>query len=156
LGQQSFLLAISDYNFRGGFYKLDGLHCFRFEFEADNFRGSINSDGAVSLHTGTLADTFLWKVLSDIGQERKIEAPDSAPAVQWMLEYVKDFYETYGQDAYHGREAASFLHTLKDYYKYQSESRFADGYCSAVSCFWPAACFEIFGERRDYPYRFMY
>lgn len=155
LGPQNFIRVVTDYNPRGTFYKQDSDHCFTFEFEAPGFQGTINSDGAVTLHRD-LAATFLWKVLTDIGQQKRLETVDGTDAVEWMLSYVRDFYNQYGEDPYYGREAESFVGGLQDFYRYEKESRFSDGYCGAVSSFWPAACQDLFGERRVFPYRFMY
>lgn len=128
---------------------------FSFDFEAGEFRGTLGCDGDIMLHTN-LEEAFLWRVLTDLGQTSKVDKVDSFNAVAWMNGFVEDFYKRYGPNPPKENDARNFLYQVSEFYRYEKESRFADGYCSAAPGFWSVACLGLYKEWRKYPYSFMH
>ena len=123
VGRHDLVRMVADYNLRHRLYKEHENHAFQFEFSEGGFEGYIDSDGRVNVRKAGVAVAYLWRVVTDIGQDRRLESVDSTEAVGWMQGYIREFYERYGTDAYYGREARSFLDGIKQHYKYEVHSR---------------------------------
>ena len=121
------------------------------------FEGTISSDGHLDRKGVPLGAAYLTRVATDRGATHELDAarllPRAADFVGWARGYVRAWYGNPGQE---DSTAASFLHTLMDFYAWDSESMFGDGNCAACGPLWRAACWDVFGEERPYPYRFVY
>lgn len=158
-------------------------HSFSMQLSGpDGFRATLSSDGDIALWGVDLRTAYLVRAVSEWGKDHILDPAGmiTDKAIPWMLEYVRAWYEEhplhYNKDGsvqeYHyseGRTADRFLsatqkdgypipgeYGVKDFFRYQKETQFGDGYCGAVGDFWKAACWELFGEERDYPYQFCY
>lgn len=158
-------------------------HFFGMKLEGpDGFKATLSSDGNLFLLERDLRMTYLTLIVSEWGKDHTLNVAEMVTdkAVTWMLEYVRTWYEEhplhYNKDGtvqeYHhseGETANRFMYALtkdgmslpgefgvKDFFRYGKETQFGDGYCGAVGPLWGAACWELFGEQREYPYRFCY
>lgn len=153
-GEHEFLRILEDFKYRHALHD-SNRWAWNLYFDEPGFKGQFDSDGKVSL-VSDLRTALTWRIVTDGGSRYRIDLDGLDEMIQIYHDGVRSFYDRYGHDPYYGREAAPFLDLVRLYYRYEKESQYGDGYCSAVQVIWSAACFDLYGEHRAYPYRFAY
>ena len=126
--------------------------CGTIEFRVKIFRdgaeiGFIDSDGDFDCAVGTLRQAIGYKLATDGGRERLVLV-DLEAATKRVLDVVRN----------HGTSSENFFgpyqKVVQEVFAYNNGSRFADGYCGAMTVVWRAATREL-GTLHE-GYSFMY